>query len=118
MKTYPIIPFHKHDYFSNLKDFEESIHNSKLNFSLLQLAFTENISNENIVEALQKSLQICALAGIESKRHFKKVYIYDATIKTMHLDWRMSKKGFNLMVMQFPSLNENKARWLWELANI
>jgi hypothetical protein len=118
MKTYQIVQYQDSDYLTILKDFEEAIYNSQLKFSLRHLAFIENISEEDSMEVLQKSLQICQLAGIESKHHFKKIYIYDADLKTLQIDWRMSKKGFNLMVMQFPSLNEKKALWIWKLASL
>ena len=49
---------------------------------------------------------------------FKKIYVYDPEISTMHIDWRMTKKGLNLMVMQTPSIHEKMARWLWELAEL
>jgi hypothetical protein len=116
MKTYKIVPIMSSDYLIHINDFEEAIYNSKLHYSLLHLAFVESISPENILEALQKSLHICQLAGIETKHHFKKIYVYDLENNAMHIDWRMSKKGFNLMVMQFPSLNKEKALWLWKLA--
>ncbi len=118
MKTYQITPFVADDYFTYLRDFEEAIYDSKLHYSLRHLTFAESISPENILEALQQSLQICQLAGIESKHHFKKIYVYDADLNTLQIDWRMSKKGFNLMVMQFPLLNQEKAIWLWELASL
>ena len=109
MKTYQIVPLRTNDYQIHLRDFEEAIHNSKLIYSLRHLTFDENISSENILEALQKSLQICQLGGIESKHHFKKIYVYNADLKTLYIDWKMSKKGFNLMMMQFPLLNPKKA---------
>ncbi|MEO8235884.1 MAG: hypothetical protein ABI549_10765 [Flavobacterium sp.] len=118
MKTYEIIPLVTNNYFIHLRNFEEAIYDSKLQYSLSHLAFTENISPKNIVDALQKSLQICQLAGIESKHHFKKIYVYDPIDHVLHIDWRMSQKGFNLMIMQFPQLNENRAHWLWKLASI
>lgn len=99
-------------------EFEDAFYNSLRQYSLRHLPFIENISHENILEALQKSLQVCQLAGINSKQHFKKIYIYDDDIKTIHIDWKMSKRAVNLLVMQMPTLNENKARWLWELANL
>jgi hypothetical protein len=118
MNTYQIVEYHPNDYNNVLKDFEEAICYATLKYSLSHLAFIENISEDDSLKALQKALQICQLAGIESKYHFKKIYIYDDTIHALQMDWRMSQKGFNLMVMQFPSLNEKKALWLWELASL
>ncbi|WP_394758817.1 hypothetical protein [Flavobacterium sp.] len=118
MKTYKIVPLVIDNYFIHLRNFEEAIYDSKLQYSLSHLAFTENISPENIISALQKSLQICQLAGIESKHHFKKIYVYDPIDQVLHIDWRMSQKGFNLMIMQFPKLNQKTGYWLWELASL
>lgn len=101
-----------------MNEFEEALQNSMRKYSLRQLNFMEDISEEQITEALQKSIQVCRLAGINSLQHFKKIYVYDPEISTMHIDWRMTKRGVNLMVMQTPSMNEKMARWLWELANL
>jgi len=86
-------------------EFEEALHNSLRQYSLLHLPFIEEISQENILEALQKSLQVCQLAGINSKQHFKKIYIYDDVVKSIHIDWKMSKRAVNLMATQIPTQN-------------
>ena len=117
MKNYKIVPFASTNYFNDLSDFEEAIYDSKLHYSLRHLSYTENILPDKILEALQKSLRICQLAGIESKRHFKRIYVYDLENQTLQIDWHMSKKGFNLMIMQFSSLTEKNAIWLWKLAS-
>ena len=118
MKTFPIVPNYRYDYITILTDFEQAYYDSKLKYSLRHLTYIENISEEESNSTLQKSLQICQLLGIESKHHFKKIYLYDDAANTLYVDWIMSQKGFNLMVMQFPSMNEKKALWLWELAGL
>ncbi len=117
MKTNQII-FHpaNRNQFSQI-EFEDAFYHSQLQFSLRHLIFTGDISTENIMEALQKALQICYLAGINSKHHFKQIYVFDAKTGTLNVDWYMSKKGFNLMVMQIPLLNEKLSSWLWKLAD-
>jgi hypothetical protein len=116
MKTYAISHSAKYDFSSN--EFEEAVYASTLNYSLKHLKVAVTISPEILKEALQKSLQICSLAGINSKHHFKQIYVFDTSSGTLHIDWLMSKKGFNLMMMQIPFLNERKARWLWQLADL
>jgi hypothetical protein len=101
-----------------INNFEEALQNSMRKYSLRQMNLLEDISEEQISEALQKSMQVCRLAGINSVQHFKKIYVYDPEVSTMHIDWRMTKRGLNLMVMQTPSINERMARWLWELADL
>ena len=98
---------------------EDVFYNSKLTYSIRQLSFADNFSTDTIIEeALQKSLEVCYLLGINSRHHFKKVYVYDEKIGVLQIDWLMSRNGFNLMVMQMPTLNEKMARWLWELSDL
>jgi hypothetical protein len=101
-----------------MNDFEEALQNSMRKYSLRRLNFMEDVSEEQILESLQKSMQVCSLAGVNSVQHFKKIYVYDPEVSTMQIDWRMTKKGLNLMVMQTPSINEKMARLLWELADL
>ena len=101
-----------------MNDFEDALQNSMRPYSLRHLNFMDDISEEQILEALQNSMQVCHLAGVNSVQHFKKIYVYDPEVSTMHIDWRMTKKGLNLMVMQTPLMNEKMARWLWELADL
>ena len=105
-----------HPLFEN--EFEEAFYNSGLRYSLRQVRIIGNSSQENIREAIQKSLQVCRLAGINSKHHFKKIYVFDSVSGEMHIDWLLSKKGINLIVMQITSLSEQRARWLWQLADL
>lgn len=97
-------------------EFEDALYHSMLQYSLRHLPITEDVGQEKVMEALQKSIRLCSLAGVESKQHFKRRYIFDENTATLHTDWLMSKKGLNVMVMQIPTLNERMARWLWELA--
>ena len=115
METHEIIHFPSNYHYIS-SEFEEAVYDSMLRYSLRHLTITGDFSQENIMEALQKSLQICQMAGIQSKKHFKQIYVFDAHIGTLHIDWLMSKNGYNLVVMQAPQLNEKRAHWLWELA--
>ena len=116
MKNYHLVHYTANEYHENLNDFQAAAYNAGIEYSLYNLAITQNISTENIVEGLRKALEICHLGGINEKYHFRKIYIYDATLKTLITDWRMSRNGFNLVVMQLPSLNKKNARWLWRLS--
>ena len=98
--------------------FEEAYFNSRLRYSLRHLAIIENISEELTQAALQKSLEVCCILGIKSDRHFNKIYVFDAADGALYTDWMMSRNGFNLMIMQIPSLNPGIAQGLWELAEL
>lgn len=114
-KITPYYPATKQDFYSN--KIEESFYDSMLIYSLIHVSVLGNISEENTMEALQKSIKICFLAGINSNHHFKKVFVFDSAIGTLRIDWRMSKTGLNLIIIQTPSLNDKMAIWLWKLAN-
>lgn len=85
-------------------------------YSMNHLAYFENISEANILEALQKALQLCHLAGMNSKHHFKQIFLFDSTAECLLIDWRMSRTGFNLVILQLPSPNKNIANWVSKLA--
>lgn len=118
MKTDEILLYASDKAQFELNEFEEAFHNAMRCYSMSHFTEAGHILPENILEALQKSLKVCHLAGINSRHHFKKIYVYDADVCVMHIDWRISKRGANLMAMQIPSLNQQMARWLWEMADI
>lgn len=111
MTYYPI----KSQSFYNRK-FEEAFHDTMLVYSLLDLAILGDLSEENFQKALQQSIETCYLAGINSNYHFKQVYVFDNTIGTLRIDWRLSKTGLNLIIIQTPLLNNKMAIWQLKLA--
>jgi hypothetical protein len=117
METYDIAHYLTDQSQFAIREFEEALNHSTLRYSMRHIVLTGIDSQENMMNALRKSMKICALAGVNSKHHFKQIYVFDAATGVVHADWLMSKKGFNLMIMQAPSLNEPIARWLWELVN-
>ena len=117
MKTISIVrlPACRHQFAS--WGLEDDFYNSRLIYSIKNLSFTGNITTEVIIQSLQRSLRVCNLLGIDSRHHFKKIYLYNSHLGVVEIDWMMSKVGFNLMIMQLPSLNEQIAQCLWELAS-
>lgn len=118
MKNHAIVPYTTQNYLTFLKELKESILYSNLKYSMTDLQLIHEIPNYEIEESIKNAITICHLVGIESKYHFKKIYVFDINHKTINIDWRMSKKGFNLVVMQFQKLNQKNAVWLWKLADV
>ena len=108
-------PFNRH---FALSEFVEAFYHSKRQYTTNHLAIWGEVSNENLFEALEKALNICQMAGNNYKQHFQKIYVYEAENEAIRVDYRMSKSAFNLLVMQLTQLNENRAKWLWKLAEI
>lgn len=97
-------------------EIENAFYESMLIYSIRHLKVFENISQENILNAIQKALQICQQAGINSKHHFKKIYVFDSTRGNLFVDWRMSKTGFNLLIIQIPTTSKKLASWILKIA--
>ena len=118
MKNHNLIAYNNNNFSNISNDFNEAILFSRLIYSLSHLNFSENTVDKNVLEALRKSIEICQLAGHESKHHFKKIYVFNPELNTLQSDYRLSKNGLNMMAIQFSLLTKNKASWLWNLTNI
>ncbi|MBC7488588.1 MAG: hypothetical protein H7282_17755 [Cytophagaceae bacterium] len=97
-------------------EFEDSFYEARQIYSMSHVRFVGSLSQQMTLKALDKSFEICRLAGIKSKHHFKKVFIFDATIGTILIDWQMSKTGFSLMMIEISSADEKLELWLRKLA--
>ena len=103
---------------AQISDFEDAFHQSKLQYSFRSLAIIGDVSQKDLAEALQKILQLCHLAQLNIKHHFKQIYVFEPKSQTLRKDCLMSKLGFNCLIMQIPLLNEKTAHWLLRLADV
>jgi hypothetical protein len=117
MDTFHITRYSSYNNFPS-DEFEDALSSAALRYSLEHLILTGMTSGDDILKALQKSIQVCALTGVNSRHHFRKIFVFDSTTGALHTDWLMSKKGFNLMIIHSPLLNEKIARWHWQLAEL
>ena len=117
MKNHAIVPYATENYLGFLNELKESILYSNLKYSIRDLQLIQEMSDEDIKESIKNAIAICHLVGIESNFHFKKIYIFDLDYNKLNIDWRMSKKGFNLVIMQFQKITPKNAIWLWQLAD-
>jgi hypothetical protein len=101
-----------------VEEFENAIYDSLCKYSFRHLPFSKKITEEIIHEALQKSIQICQLAGVNSQYHFKKMFVYEDQQHHIIIDWKMSKKAVNLMVTQMKQPDRNTAQWIWKLIDV
>ncbi len=97
--------------------FEDALHQSQCCYSLQKCVRMGLGSPEDLLEALEKAVRVCALAGISARHHFRKVYLSDPQSGVSLVDWLMSKRGFHLVIMQASLVNEQAAKWLWERAD-
>ena len=66
MNTHPITRHTVNKYKAAVTDFEEALYDSMLLYSLRHLAFTGHAPTQSMLDTLQKALQVCYLAGINS----------------------------------------------------
>jgi hypothetical protein len=117
MNYYPIANFSSSRTDSSGGRFENAFFDSRLKYSFKNLNLIGDISKESILEALGKSMRLCDCAGKNSKNHFKQIYVFDDGDSSLHIDWMMSKTGFNILILQIPALNRKMAQWIWKLAD-
>ena len=116
MKTYSITYYSSMHGSGITDEFEEALYDSGLRYSMRHIILAGITSQENIMTAMKRAMQVCSLAGVNTRYHFKQVYISDEIAGVVYADWLMSRKGFNLTIMQSSELNGQIARWLWELS--
>jgi len=97
-------------------EFEDAIYDHLMHYSLAALTKANFISFEKITQIVQQCKIVCSLAGVNSKHHFKQIYIYDELNGTLCCDWRMSEVGLKLLRIYTPYLNENMAKGMWKIA--
>ncbi len=117
METYAITLYLQQQRSHAIDEFDEALRYRELRFQLRHLLQAGFSPTSNISEALQKAMEVCRLAGINPREHFRPLYVFDAVTGNLTLDWMMSKRGFTLLLMQLPA-TELTACWLWKLADV
>jgi hypothetical protein len=97
-------------------DFEDILHSLEFRYNAGHLALSGLQANE-IRASISKAMKVCRLNGIDTSDHFRSLYIFDEKTGATYCDWRMTRQGFTLVVMNTPATNESIARWQWELIN-
>lgn len=117
MKNHAIVPYSTENYLDFLNNLKESFLLANLKYSSYDLQLILELSEDEIENSIKNAIAICQFVGIDSTLHFKEFFVFDVDFNTINSNWRMSKKGFNLVIMQFQKLNQKNAIWLWRLAD-
>ncbi len=117
MKNHEIIPYSSKDYLDFLIAMQQSFVEKSLPYSLFDLQVFHNINSDEIYETMLRAIEICDLMEVDSRFHFKKVYIFNIDKNVINIDWQISKKGLNLVMMHLKSRNKKNAMWMWQLAD-
>jgi len=108
------LPSIKNQFANNTID--DILNEAMLLYSLQHVVKITQLPQAEIMASLNKALRICYLAGVNSRHHFKQIFLYDLTKGIVQIDWMLSKTGLNLVIIQIASADEKMAVWLWKLA--
>lgn len=97
-------------------EFEEILHSAEFKYNTNHLALS-GLQNDQVRAAIGRAMKVCRLNGIDPAEHFRSCYIFDEKTGSTYCDWRMTRQGFTLVVINTPATNNALARWQWELIN-
>jgi len=85
-------------YHYSLAEFMEAIADNELIFraSTLNEIFHDQ---DEISKALNRAMCICNNCGLPIREHFKAIYMADYSIRSIKLDWKLSKLAYVLSVL-------------------
>lgn len=97
-------------------DFIEALHSLQFKYNTTHLVLA-GLQPDEITTAISKAMKVCRLNAIDTGDHFRSFYVFDENSGTTYCDWRMSREGFTLVIMNATHSNMTIARWQWELVN-
>lgn len=99
-----------------LDEFEELVHSLEFRYSSRHLLIA-GIEVAEMPETIARAMRACKNAGIETRDHFRSLYIVDEKTSGVFRDWRLTRQGFALCIMSAAGVNKTIACCQWELAN-
>lgn len=88
---------YRQPHFSVLQDFINSLEQRKLKYYASDIFEHDDVTEEEINEAVQRAMQICSSMNISIAHHFKT--IYKAIDEEIGIDWKMSVLGVYLVMI-------------------
>lgn len=97
-------------------DFVDMIHSIEFKYNTSHLAIA-GLEADGITEAIGKAMKVCRLNNIDTADHFRSFYIFDEKKGNTCCDWRMTRQGFMLVVINAPATTQAIAQCQWEMIN-
>jgi hypothetical protein len=97
-----------------LDDFADIIITAQFKYNTGHLLLA-GLSSDDIGYAMGRAMKVCKMNGIDPRDHFRSLYVFDEKNSFTYCDWKMTREGFTLVVMNSPSTNEAIAHWQWEM---
>src|SRR5687768_3418697 len=99
-----------------MEDFAEILHSIDFKYNTGHLV-RAGLKASDIGPAINKAMKVCLLNNIDTWEHFRSLYVFDEKRGSIYCDWRMTKQGFTLAVLNAPEMHMAIAHWQWELIN-
>lgn len=99
-----------------LDDFAGIIHSIEFKFNTNHLLMA-GIRPGEINEAVSRAMRVCRLNAVETTEHFRPLYIFDKDQGNTYCDWKMTRQGFTLVLMNAPVTHMAIAQWQWQVIN-
>src|SRR5687767_8061170 len=97
-----------------LDDFTDIVQSMQFKYNTAHLSLA-GLDHDDITTAVTRAMRVCRLNGIETREHFRSLYVFDKLHGGTYCDWRMTREGFMLAIMNAPTLNESLANCQWEI---
>ncbi|MFN3557488.1 MAG: hypothetical protein ACK4VN_16130 [Bacteroidales bacterium] len=98
--------------------FKEALYDASLKYRCDDLFRAGFDDDAQISEAVLKSIQLLKQLDIPPHHHFRNIYITELETGKTYKDWRMSKAGFLLTVMNCSRNNPALSKWKMEMVKI
>jgi hypothetical protein len=96
-------------------DFIEALHSVEFKYTTRQL-IVAGVQPDEILHSINKAIKVCRLNLVDPSDYFRSCYVFDESSGNLYCDWRMTREGFMLTIMNTPATNTAIAHWQMRLA--
>ncbi|MEP1094192.1 MAG: damage-inducible protein D [Cyclobacteriaceae bacterium] len=83
----------------SIEAFRNAVEDMRFIFKASRLCEAGMTSSEELIRAVEQAMKVCIISGIPVRNHFKAFYIADEGQHDMTRDWKLSKLGFALVML-------------------
>ena len=96
---YEAITVTSFDHSPSIEAFRNAVEDMRLIFKASRLCEAGMTSLDELTRAVEQAMKVCIIGGIPIRNHFKAYYIADENHREMIKDWKLSKLGFALVML-------------------
>lgn len=101
---------------THIDDFIDMLHAVEFKYTTEHL-LKAGLRVDDLNMAINNAIKSCRLNGIDTEDHFRICYIFAESDQSVHWEWRFTKEGFTLIMMNAPCMGPTMAKWQWMMVN-